>query len=129
MPNNVLMVEDEPIIGDVLEMAFEDAGFHTCRAYDGSEAFAALGESAGQFCAVITDIRLGAGADGWEIARHARDLQPEIPIIYISGHAGTDWRNNGVARSLFLSKPFLPSELVSAALSLIDASEIRSGRN
>ena len=34
--------------------------------------------------AIVTDIRLGHGPSGWEIARGAREQAPKIPVIYIS---------------------------------------------
>jgi DNA-binding response OmpR family regulator len=123
MSNTLLLVEDEPLIGDVLELALADAGFRSHRAFDVDEAFVALQQFPNRFCAAITDVNLGGQDDGWKIARQARAMDPEIPIIYISGHAENDWRLNGVENSVFLSKPFAPHALVSATLSLVNRAE------
>jgi hypothetical protein len=34
---------------------------------------------------MITNISLGVGADGWDVARRARELTPELPVVYMSG--------------------------------------------
>jgi FixJ family two-component response regulator len=48
---------------------------------------------------IITDIRLGSSPDGWEVARIAREIDPEMAVVYISGHGGVQWASQGVPGS------------------------------
>jgi hypothetical protein len=43
---------------------------------------------------------------GWDAAKHARELIPELPVVYMIGAAGTEWASMGVPKSILLTKPF-----------------------
>ena len=81
----LLLVEDEPLIRLMLEKELADAGFALVVAANGRQAMAELDADAARFRAVVTDIRLGEGPDGWEVARQARELVAGIPVVYVSG--------------------------------------------
>jgi FixJ family two-component response regulator len=68
---------------------------------------------------VITDIRLGPGASGWEIARYARGLKSEIAVVFVSGDSVDDWAAEGVPKSVIIQKPFAEAQLVTAISALI----------
>jgi DNA-binding response OmpR family regulator len=115
----LLLIEDDPILRDVLEVALVDAGFTTITASDGTKGLAELDADATRFRAVITDIRLGNGVDGWDVSRHARELVPEMPIVYMSGDSSQDWPKKGVPSSVMIAKPFVPVQLITAVSTLI----------
>jgi two-component system cell cycle response regulator CpdR len=71
---------------------------------------------------------LGRGPDGWEIARRARELTPNLPVVYISGHGSADWPSKGVPNSLTLSKPFATAQLITAISSLLVEAEAHKAR-
>jgi len=52
--------------------------------------------------------------DGWEVAKHAREIDPDFPIIYMTGGCADKWPSHGVPNSLLLTKPFAPAQLVTA---------------
>jgi DNA-binding response OmpR family regulator len=79
---------------------------------------AELNADPGRFRAVITDINLGTGPDGWDVGRRVRELVPGMPVVYLSGESSKDWPNRGVPCSLMLAKPFPPAQLVVAIVSL-----------
>ena len=93
-------------------MTLEDAGFNVVIAENGAAAFDALDDNADPFCAVITDVNLGAGPDGWAVARRARELNHTLPVIYVSGASGHEWQANGVPNSVIVAKPFSPTQIV-----------------
>ncbi|HEY8577172.1 MAG TPA: response regulator, partial [Devosia sp.] len=66
------------------------------------------------FEAVVTDIRMPGSLSGWDVGKRARELRPDIPVVYCSGDKGGDWSSRGVPNSLMLLKPFAMSELVEA---------------
>ena len=46
---------------------------------------------------MLTDIRLGAGPDGWSVANRARELNPDMPLVYMSGDSAHQWTEHGVS--------------------------------
>lgn len=116
----VLVVEDEFFIGQMVQEALEDGGYVVVVATNGSKGWALLEENGHDFSAVVTDIRAGEGPNGWEIARHARHLKPEIAVAYVTGDSASDWTAEGVPNSLLLQKPFTPSQIVTAVSTLLN---------
>lgn len=109
----LLMVEDEALTALSLEDALESAGFVVLHASDGHEAFALLQDHQRQLSALITDIKLGNGLNGWALAKKARELDPTIPEVYISGDSAHEQTQLGISQSLMLQKPFHAGELAS----------------
>jgi CheY-like chemotaxis protein len=121
----ILLVEDEILIQEILLAQFDESGFEIVTANDGNQALAELNADAGKFKAVITDIRLPEGPDGWEIARYAREHVPDMPIVYMTGDSTHEWSSKGVPDSVVLLKPFAPMQLSTAVSTLITAADTR----
>lgn len=119
-PILILLVEDEDLIQTLLEDAMTEAGYTLVIAKTGTEALAELDSDAKRFRAVMTDIRLGDGPDGWDVARHARELVPEMPVVYMSGDSGADWASKGVPLSVMVPKPFAVAQIITAISTLLN---------
>ena len=118
----VLVVEDDQLIQSLVEESLSDGGFDTVIAPTGEDAVALLDASEGKFRAVVTDVNLGADKlDGWDVAQHAREIDPHFPIVYMSGKDADDWASKGVPHSIMLAKPFAPAQLVTAVSQLLNA--------
>ena len=118
----ILVVADDQAIQGFLEEALSDGGFETAIACSGEQAMVPLGENDGKYRALVTDIDLGRGnIDGWEIARHAREIDPEFPIIYMTGASADQYASHGVPNSILLTKPFAPAQLVTAVSQLLNS--------
>ncbi len=63
------------------------------------------------------DINLGRGMDGFELARAARQLNPQIRVVYASGRPQTELDRRRVDGSSFLTKPYFADEVVACVLS------------
>jgi DNA-binding response OmpR family regulator len=111
------------ILVDV-QASLHDAGFEVVAAHNGSQALAELDADGARFKVVITDVQLGDGPDGWEVGRHARELVPDMPVIYMSGGSGNDWSSRGVPESVMIAKPFVPVQLITAVSTLITNADI-----
>ena len=117
----ILVVEDDPLIQSVVEEALTDGGFAIVIASSGEEAVKLLDGSERKFRALVTDISLGRDRlNGWEVARHAREIDPDFPIVYMSGDSSEDWASAGVPHSIMLSKPFATAQLVTAVSQLLN---------
>jgi CheY-like chemotaxis protein len=109
----VLVVEDEPLILETLVEVLEEGGYNVARAHSATEAFGVLERQISELGGVITDVNLGHDQpSGWDVARRARELNPDIPVVYMTGDSGHDWNARGVPHSVVLEKPFAPADLV-----------------
>jgi CheY-like chemotaxis protein len=116
----ILVVEDDQLIQAMVEDALSEGGFTPALAHTGEEA-AELLLDAVKYAAVITDINLPGSIDGWEVAKRAREAQPQIPVVYMTGAAAEQWPSKGVPNSVLLNKPFAPAQIVTAVAQLLNA--------
>ena len=117
----VLVVEDDPLLQDMVEDALDEGGFKVATVGSAEEAIALLKGKGTTYCALITDINLPGGMDGWEIARIAREMDAGFPIIDMTDAAGDEWPSKGVPSSILLNKPFAPAQIVTAVSQLLNA--------
>lgn len=116
----VLIAEDEFLIKVNLEDVVSEAGFEHLAYSNADDAIGALEEDSARFCALITDVRMPGETDGWDLARRARELQPLMPVIYMTGDSAKEWAAQGVPNSVLLQKPFVHAQLVTALTTLLN---------
>lgn len=119
----LLLVEDDEAIRMLLNEALGDGGFDIAEATNGDEAIAILEQKNTSLRGLITDVNLGKGPDGWDVARHARELRPELPVVYMSGKSAHEWASHGVPNSTVVQKPFAPAQIVTAISGLINITD------
>ena len=117
----VLVVEDDQLIQAIVEEALSDGGFESSITGSGEEAITLLRAGKSKFRAVVTDINLLGRLDGWEVARAAREVDPMMSVIYMTGTDGDEWSSKGVPNSVLLTKPFAPAQIVTAISQLLNA--------
>jgi len=117
----ILVVEDDLIIQSLVEDTLSGGGFDTAIAASGEEAVSLLKGHKGKYRALVTDINLKGRMDGWEVAQHAREIEPDFPVVYMSGAAAADWTSKGVPNSIMLAKPFAPAQLLTAVSNLLNS--------
>lgn len=118
--NVVLVVEDETLIMLDVQEGLEDAGYAVRCAKNADEAFAQFDREPSRIKALVTDIKLGSGASGWEVAVHVRESLPTIPVVYMSGDSASEWSSRGVPNSVMIQKPFALAQIVTAVSSLLN---------
>jgi DNA-binding response OmpR family regulator len=116
----VLIVEDDVSIQAIVEDALKEAGFETAIAPSAEEAVTLLKGKVMNYRALVTDINLRGRMTGWDVAKEARQIDPEFPIVYMTGAAADDWASHGVPNSILLVKPFAPAQLVTAVSQLLN---------
>lgn len=111
MDTQILVVEDEPSVGEVLQLYLRRAGFAVSLVQDGQKAFELL--EAQLPALVILDLML-PGMDGWEITRRLR-ARSDVPIIMLTARGQEIDRIAGLELGAddYVVKPFSPQELVS----------------
>jgi len=115
----ILVVEDDQAIQGIVEDALSEGGFEVAVAASGEEAATLLNGNKGQYQALVTDIGLPGRSDGWEVARRAREVNPDFPVVYMTGQHAEEWTSKGVPNSIMLAKPFAPAQLVTAVSQLL----------
>jgi two-component system, OmpR family, response regulator ResD len=109
---SVLVVDDEPTIGEVVCRYLQRAGYETRVALDGAEAVAAASARAPDL--VVLDLML-PGADGLEVMRRIRALSGRrTAIILLTARGEEADRVIGLRLGAddYIVKPFSPAELV-----------------
>jgi CheY-like chemotaxis protein len=112
-----LFVEDEFFIREWIAQSLSEQGFAVDSVTNAAEAL--LHITRAPIDILLTDINLPGGMDGTALARRARELQPDLAVIYASAHAATLKQEARVPGSLVLPKPYEPAvlaRLLAAAL-------------
>ena len=105
LPDHVLVVEDDAVLGMVLEQAMLDAGV-------AQVALSSSTEQAMQHLrqerpgAIVLDVHLADRDDGWAIAELVRTLGPNSPRIIFSTGAPQDIPKDIAALGCTLEKPY-----------------------
>lgn len=107
----ILVIEDDPDIGDMLEINLQDEGFAVEIAQDGLIGLDKLKSRA--YDLLVLDLML-PGIDGLEICREVRQLPHYLPIIIVSAKSSETQRVIGLELGAddYLTKPFSIPELV-----------------
>jgi DNA-binding response OmpR family regulator len=116
----ILVVEDDEQIQTIVEDALTEGGFEPAVAPSGEEAVTLLRGHRGKYCALVADIVLRGRIDGWEVARRAREIDPDFPVIYMTGAKADQWPSRGVPNSILMEKPFAPVHFVTAVSHLLN---------
>ena len=102
----LLLVEDEDMVRAVAERALTRAGYAVTATADGEEGLAAVVNGREEFDLVVSDVVMPA-MDGPAMARAIRKVKPDLPILFMSGYAEEQLRNDiDIENMYFIPKPF-----------------------
>jgi CheY-like chemotaxis protein len=105
----VLFVEDEFFIREWIAQSLAEQGFAVESVTNAADALCHI--SRAPIDVLLTDINLPGGMDGAALARRARELQPDLAVIYASAHAASLQQETRVPGSIVLPKPYEPAVL------------------
>ncbi|UUC94443.1 response regulator transcription factor [Comamonas sp. C11] len=107
----VLLVEDDPMIGDAIQGALKDSSYAADWVKDGQTALTTLGCQ--HYDLVLLDLGL-PGKDGLEVLASLRAKDNPIPLLIITARDGLDDRLRGLDGGAddYVSKPFQMAELL-----------------
>lgn len=111
MAIKVFYVEDELFLGKIVKESLESRGFEVVMESDGARATALFKQSAPDIC--VLDIML-PNKDGFTIADEIRELNEEVPIIFLTAKTQTDDVVKGfsIGGNDYIRKPFSMEELI-----------------
>lgn len=116
----ILVVEDDFLVRLTLVEALSDEGFYVIEAESGDAALPIL-QADQSIKLLLTDIQLPGLLNGHALASKARENDPGLPIIYMTGRPGNDDEADGSGRDVFISKPYTLASVCQTARRLITA--------
>jgi two-component system, response regulator PdtaR len=119
-PVSVLVVEDEVLISNLVADVLSASGFLVHEVTTADEAMEYI-DSGATIDVLFTDVNLPGGMNGAELAVRAREIRPEMPIVYASGRYKLSEIAPLVSRSLFMAKPYDPNDVCAILTRLTEA--------
>jgi DNA-binding response OmpR family regulator len=121
----VLVVDDEPIVREVVCSYLRRDGFETVEAADGATALAAVGDPG--LSIVLLDVMI-PGPDGLEVCRRVRAAS-DLPVILLTARGEEADRIVGLELGAddYVTKPFSPRELVARVKTVLRRSSPSAG--
>ena len=115
----VLLVEDEPEVRKVVRMQLTSLGHVVIEAADGVEALGLL-QNVDDIALLVSDTVMPGGIGGRELARRARTLRPQLPILLVTGYASEATPTDELPADVpTLRKPFDQAALAGALAALL----------
>lgn len=113
----VMILDDEPIVGERLKVSLERAGFVVDAFSSSNDAIARLKAEA--YDILVTDLKM-SGPDGMAVLQIAKDLHPGIKPIVITGFATRETADEAMKSGAveFIAKPFKISQLKELLMSI-----------
>ena len=87
-PATVLVIDDEAALLAIISEVLEEGGYHVVAVPDGPAGLDVI-RSGQPIDLLLTDIRLPKGMNGRQVAEAARDIRPQLKVLFMTGHAGT----------------------------------------
>jgi len=114
----ILLLDDEPIITERVKLSLEKSNYHVDAFVSGKKAIRQIENE--KYDILITDLKMSS-PDGMDVLRIARQLQPDIKSIVITGFAtnktAEEAHDSGAIE--FIAKPFKISQLKKLLLKII----------
>src|ERR1700754_253512 len=118
----ILYVEDEPFLGRIVKESLESRDFEVNMADDGAMALDLFHKISPDIC--VLDIMLPS-KDGYSIAKNIRQVNPNVPIIFVTAKTQTEDLLKGFESggNDYLRKPFSMEELIVRVNNLLNLSK------
>ncbi len=103
----ILLVEDEDSVREVTALLLESLGYHVLQVPGADEALNLVKNKRTKIDLLLTDVIM-PGMSGWDLAEEFRVHDPDIKILFQSGHTDDIVVRHGILNSkvAFLQKPF-----------------------
>lgn len=119
----ILIVDDDAIVVQSCVRILEAEAIETLVAstVEAGEKMLREQTPAHPFSLILTDVKM-PGQDGFEMIRRARTIQPDIPILMMTGYLTNKTMEKGrrFGADNYIAKPFTPDELIDAVQQTIN---------
>lgn len=103
------------------------AGFNVSGVHRARAAYELI-DKHDRLSALVTDIDLGPGADGFDVAGRAQVAYPHLPIVFISGSKTARPRAESFEHAEFIAKPLHPRQIAEALNRVIHLESASAGK-
>jgi CheY-like chemotaxis protein len=119
---SILVVEDDPLVRNLVAMQLRDLGYRVVEAADGPKAQKIL-DSNQPIDLMVTDVVMPGGMTGRQLADLAQRQRPNLKTLYTSGYTEDSISHQGKLDPgvHFLSKPFRRQDLAIKIRAVLDA--------
>jgi DNA-binding NtrC family response regulator len=107
-----LIVEDDPFQRECLADLLKGEGLEVVECANGEVAELILATTGTELRALVTDVQLGRGMSGVELAQYAKRKFPDLNVVLVSGHGPPPIPHD----THFLMKPYKLQQLLDAVL-------------
>ncbi|MCK6574533.1 response regulator, partial [Myxococcota bacterium] len=114
----ILLCDDNDAVRRRVGETLRAAGYRVLEADDGDAGLAMIQAGTPTVDALVTDVVMPR-MDGPTLARRARALRPELPVVFITGYAADALDDVPEAGTQVLHKPFAAEDLLAALRSLL----------
>jgi CheY-like chemotaxis protein len=116
----ILVVDDEETVRMLMAEALEEQRYRILQAHNGASALAIL-ESNARIDMMVTDVGLPGGLNGRQVADRARQIRPDLSVLFVTGYAENAVISTHLAAGMsVLAKPFAMSSLAAKVRELLD---------
>jgi excisionase family DNA binding protein len=101
----ILVIDDEPVVGNLFQASLDKAVYNVTTCLDSTEALFLVANN--QYDLIFLDLVM-PGLDGSELFRHIRDVDQSVPVVIITGYPDSELMNKAMQHGPFLvlKKPF-----------------------
>lgn len=118
----ILLVEDEPVLRELVAKVLQDYDYRVIEAETGVEALKLWDEHQGRIDLLLTDMVMPGGVSGAELAQRLRKRKADLRVIYSSGYSSVIvGKNFSEHDPVFLAKPYRPPQLAQRVRKCLDA--------
>ena len=123
----ILLVEDDKALNQTVCMFLNNNGFEAKGAFDAEEAFDLMYET--MFDLIISDIMM-PGIDGYEFARSVREINTEIPILFMTARDDFESKRKGFRAGVddYMVKPVDLEEMLLRIEALLRRAKIATSK-
>ena len=115
----ILVVEDEPLIREMMTETLGDAGYEVLQAENGERA-SRLMQEPDNIDLLLTDINMPGSLDGIAVAEQAHAQDPELPVVFVTGGSDALAQRGVGGQEHVLAKPFVATRLVETVRQLTE---------
>jgi CheY-like chemotaxis protein len=117
----ILLVEDEPLLLDLLKLVLEEKGYRIATATDGQEALDVYTKYKDTIDLVLSDMGLPK-LGGWETFQKMREVNPDVKVILASGFVNPELKLEMMKQGAkdFVQKPYVPHRILRRIREVLD---------
>jgi PAS domain S-box-containing protein len=117
----ILLVEDEPLLLDLLKLVLEEKGYRIATATNGQEALDVYTQYRDTIDLVLSDMGLPK-LGGWETFQKMREVNPDVKVILASGFVNPELKVEMMKQGAkdFVQKPYVPHKILRRIREVLD---------